>query len=170
MSESLFIGAILALGLFWLVGMYNRLMRLRAGCLSALADIEQRWVEFSEKIKARWDGDPAISDNLRKLLSTMATISGEGRQEPMSPMHIVHLTALLQTWSDALSTLTRQGEGDIQNDPLEQRAEDWGNFSNQLMAAKNFYNKSAEKYNAAVQQFPARVVAGLLGFRVVGSL
>jgi LemA protein len=46
---------------------------------------------------------------------------------------------------------------------------DLSDIENKLAAARRFFNNAVQEYNAAIQQFPAVLFAGMFGFKERGS-
>ena len=152
----------LALLVFWLVGAYNRLVRLRADVNQSFAALGAQLDQYSGLVSS-WAMSGQDLSALQTLLATVHTLDGalhdcQGR---------LHQADLLQALAAAVSEFDlhwqRLGESSaVAND--KQR------LSQDVARLRGLYNDAAALYNAAVGQFPALVLARALSFKPVHPL
>ncbi|MGI4779837.1 MAG: lema family protein [Janthinobacterium lividum] len=194
-SLGYWIGA--ALSLFWLVGAYNRLMRLRSAALQAYATLDAALVRQLDFVQSRTQPessdavasiDAAAQASLLGSTVQLSTLLGANRLHPLDPASIAALaTALhvmLAAWErlhpDAVlsfgadGTLSRPVPIGLKSDkPLAPSTEipiAWPEPSPAAEIARQQFNTSVAAYNAAIAQFPALLVAWVMQLRRAAPL
>ncbi|MCF8168143.1 MAG: hypothetical protein K9K38_16050 [Rhodoferax sp.] len=180
MNVSLLSGLAIAVALFWSVGVYNRLMRLRARGLEAFGSVEKHLSLYAEAVSAHlsaarggaWEFD-SLSPSWQRLqnaLDGLAQALKDVARAPLAPVVLAgvgqaHANLLIQ-W-DYLQHADPSGTAlDISDDLLKQ----WDAISQKVAVARGGLNQILSKYNAAIAQYPAKIIAGWLGFKRVGVL
>ena len=189
MHNTWVMGAIvLALLLFWAVGAYNRLVRLRAAIGTAFAALDARFAE-----RLAWLGstlEPADGPPDANGSDT------EPAPAPVAPSWS-RLAAASEQWALALAPVRAQPTegGAVSRFALAQSAlesawngvpvQDWANrvaleatpvlaqwerLRHQEQPLTLAFNDAVQRYNAAIGQFPAGVMARLCGFRPAQAL
>ena len=199
LPESLgyWIGA--ALLLFWFVGAYNRLMRLRTAALQAYATLDAALVRQLDFVQSRVQPelvpvegagavDASAQSSLRATTAQLSTLLGATRLHPLDPASIAALaTALhvmLAAWErlhpyavlsfGADGTLSRPVPMGLKSD--EPPAPDieipiaWPEPSPAAEIARQQFNTAVAAYNAAIAQFPALLVAWVMQLRHAAPL
>ena len=167
-----------ALLLFWGVGAYNRLVRLRG-------DLVQRFGPFDEQFKLRHalllqqlDAlSPVLAnasaqaaprlDALRAACQQAENACAHARQRPGAAGAITSLRLAEEILSDARARLpvpTTAGT------TLPELRAQLATIDTTLSFARGQFNTSVQVYNHAIRQFPTRLLAGLFGFRAGGML
>ena len=178
MSGSLIVWIVLALLVFWGVGLYNRLMRIRARGLSALGSVEKHM--------------RVVADLVRNDLAHGAAVHLHAPTGDKTPDDWAVLLAALQAFEDALK---ETGTNAMRNDaparlgqsfdavqtawrrlneappdlagpvvPATMRTQ-WDAVTQRVETARGGFNQILTHYNEALAQFPARLVAGAMGFK-----
>jgi hypothetical protein len=181
--------------LFWFVGAYNRLVRLRSAALQAYATLDAALVRQLDFVRAHALALPARDDTTPEeavactsLLATTAqltTLLGATRQRPLDPAAMAALgTALhvmLSAWQrlypgavvsfDADGMLSRPAPlGGLAEEGAALGAIAWPEPSAAAEIARGQFNLAVRRYNAAIGQFPALLVAGMMQMRRAGPL
>ena len=183
-----------ALALFWFVGAYNRLVRLRSGALQAYATLDAalvRQLEFVQARAAEADttdaaGAEAPSDaSLQAASGQLATLLAATRLRALDPAGIAALgTALhvlVAAWQRlhpeavvsfaADGTLSRPAPLDGKDELLADGAPiAWPEPSAAAEIARGQFNLAVAQYNAAIGQFPALMVAWIMQLRPAAPL
>ena len=195
-SLGYWIGA--ALLLFWLVGAYNRLMRLRTAALQAYATLDAALVRQLDFVQSRVQPgtgpdsvaavDAAAQASLLASTAQLSTLLGASRLHPLDPASIAALaTALhvmLAAWErlhpyavlsfGADGTLSRPVPVGLKSDePLAADVEipiAWPEPSPAAEIARQQFNAAVAVYNAAIAQFPALLVAWVMQLRRAAPL
>lgn len=196
-SLGYWIGA--ALLLFWFVGAYNRLMRLRTAALQGYATLDAALVRQLDFVQSRVQPelvpvegagavDASAQSSLLATTAQLSTLLGTTRLHPLDPASIAALaTALhvmLASWErlhpyavlsfGADGTLSRPVPMGLKSD--EPPAPDteipiaWPEPSPAAEIARRQFNIAVAAYNAAIAQFPAMLVARVMQLRPAAPL
>jgi len=147
----------------FLVITYNRLVSLRQ-------IVSQAWSDVSVQLKQRHDLVPNLVE----------TVKGYAAHESGT------LTAVTQARNAAVSAATPQAQAAAENmlsgalrqlfalsesypdlkasQNFRQLQSDLSDLENKIAASRRFFNNAVQEYNSSIQQFPAVLVAGSLGF------
>jgi LemA protein len=161
MSSSVFLWIGVAVLLFWAVGAYNRLVRLRSQGLTAFAVLEGLVNQFVPMASPEVTDSAALvaaADQCRVALKMC-------RSQPLNGATISALTIAYETmclsWSrQRARTPEPSSLAQPEIVPLQ-----WEQLVVQAELARADFNKAVARYNAAVTQFPAALLARLFGFR-----
>jgi len=154
---------IIAALLMLTIGVYNRLVGLRQRANQAFADIDvqlrQRHdlipnlVETVKGYATHERGTLEAVTNARNAAVAAGTVEGKVQAENALTGALRQLFAVAEAYPDLKANtnfLSLQSElADIEN---------------KLAAARRFFNSAVGEFNAAIQQFPAVLFAGALGF------
>ncbi|KAF1042361.1 LemA family protein [Xylophilus sp.] len=165
LSSSLVLWAVAALTVFWAVGAYNRLMRLRSAALQAFGALDTYLLGLVSLLRecdaqaAVADHDP--SDGCGAPLGAMAAQFGASlvaaRAQPLRPASLAALAA-------ARDTLRVAWEQTAEHRTKPQRRQ-WNLRATQVSQASLAFNDAVQHYNAAIAQFPALMLSWLFGFK-----
>ena len=176
MSATLWI--LLAVGLalvFWAVGAYNRLVRLKNAIANAFGQIDVQ-------LKRRYDLIPNLVEVARRYLAheaqTLEAVIAARNQArnaeqaaaaaPLSAQALAALAGAEQTLGAALSKLMVVVEDypELKADQnLRELSEELASTENRIGFARQAYNDQANDFNDAAQQFPTLIVARLFNFQ-----
>lgn len=158
------VAVVLAIVAFIVLGIYNRLVALRQESNQAFADID---VQLQQR-----------RDLIPNLVETVKGYAGHERQTLEAVIQARNAAASANTVGDkvqaenmltgALRQLFALSEAypDLKaNQNFLQLQSEIGDIENKLASARRFFNNAVSEYNAAIQQFPAVVFAGMFGFR-----
>ena len=178
MTGSVLSWSIAAVLLFWAVGAYNRLMRLRAEAIAAFALVDTELTRQVELVRnqlpppeptqpAPLEGEPvsfwsALHAAATQLSATLAAARGK----PLDPERIAALSAA----QDVLAMAWERAERDDAHDLAGPRLPDTvllrrAQWLLQAHAATEAFNEGVGRYNEAIAQFPALLLAWLFGFQ-----
>ena len=187
-----------ALLLFWFVGAYNRLIRLRSAALQAFATLDAALVRQLEFVQTRpvtagveaVPVDLAVGASLAAATVQLGTLLGATRVRPLEPQGMAALgtalQALLSVWQrlypeavtrfDADGALSRPAPLEGEEVESSRDASDlaapiaWPEPSAAAELARLQFNRTVRTYNAAIGQFPALLVAWLMRMRPAAPL
>ncbi|MET0382972.1 MAG: LemA family protein [Burkholderiaceae bacterium] len=183
-SHWLFQLALLALSLFWLVGAYNRLVRLRIAIVSAWEQIVAALVKRSEAMAAVAD---AVRDTLVSESATLQSLAdadakqraaADGVRQSRARIADVSLwvstEAALASPASRLRALIELQPGLVHELPqraaLQAALAAWGEAEPRIQFARQGFNDAVDHYNQAIRQFPTRLVSTLFRFRPGGRV
>lgn len=179
-----------AVAVFWVIGAHNRLVRLRAAVLPAFAALHlalQQWADLA--ISAGPGSDAALEHGVARrdsscaaavLLQTAAQagLAASARQLQVSAQAL-SLRPLNRRAAEALVAAmeaVRSAWGRVAVAFEEPTAEHtalaalWQRQDTLVQLACGQFNEAAARYNAALAQFPAALLAWVLRFRPAGQL
>ena len=163
MTTGIIILVVVVLLVFWVIGIYNNLVRLRNGRENAFADIDVQ-------LKQRHDLIPQL----------VATVKGYAEHEKETLMRVTNERAAAMgattindkinaenALSSALAGLKVSLEAypDLKaNQNFLQLQTEISDVENKLAAVRRFFNSATKEFNNAVQTFPGNIIAGMFGF------
>ena len=157
------IPALIVLIIFWLIGIYNSLVRLRNTRQNAFADIDVQ-------LKQRHDLVPQLVETVKgyatheKELLTKITLA---RTAAMGATTIDEKIKTETQLSAALQGLKISVEAypDLKaNQNFLQLQEELSDIENKLAAARRYFNAATTEYNTGIETFPSNLVANSFGF------
>jgi LemA protein len=166
--------AVAALLLFWVVGAYNRLMRLRGELLRRFAPIDEQCGQRHALLLQQIDAlAPVLAnaaprlDALRAACQQVESARVHARTRPGKVDSISSLRLAEDILTEARSRLPVPTTAST---ALPELGTQLVAVDTALAFARRQFNEAVEAYNRAIVQFPTRVLAGLFGFRAGGTL
>jgi len=173
-SQTLVLIAVCAVLLFWAIGAYNRLIRLKNIIANAFGQIDVQ-------LKRRYDLIPNLVDAAKKYLlherETLEAViaarnqaraaSDAARSRPTHAPEVLALAAAEQALGSSLGRLFAVAEAypELKADAtIRELSVELSSTENKIAFARQAYNDSVLDYNNAQAQFPALLVARLFGF------
>jgi LemA protein len=161
--------------LFWGVGAYNRLVRLRGEANTAFGELEaqlQRQVELVDALvgdepesifegaqSSFWGGLQGAASQLRASLAS-------ARHRPLDPERIAALGSAQRVLAVAWDRAERDDAHDLAGARLpETLTAQRSQLTSLCIAAAGRFSRAVEQYNDAIAQFPAVLLALLFGFK-----
>lgn len=181
MSDSLILLALVAVVLFWTVGAYNRLVRLRSQALQAFGALAvhlRRVISLAQSSagaasqRAISPGEaPATAAAGLDASATQCLASLQAaKARPLDAETMAALAAARGVLAQAWQRLVDAPE-DLAGASLpESLRGEWEQIGQQVSSAAEEFNHAVQRYNEAVGQFPALVLAWLFGFRAARPL
>lgn len=172
--------AVLALLIFWSVGAYNRLVRLRNIITNAFAQIDvqlkrrhdlipnlvevaRKYVEHErdtfERVTAARNQAIAASDMVRARPGQPGPVKSLGLAEEVLASAMKGFNAVVEAYPELQADAT-----------LQRLSEELTHTENKVSFARQLFNDATLDYNNAAQEFPANVLAGIFGFRELPML
>jgi LemA protein len=155
--------AIVALLVIYGVFTYNRLVSLSQAWKRAFADIDVQ-------LRQRHDLIPNLVETVKGYAaheSGVFTAVTQARANAMQATGVADKSAAENVLSGALGRLFAVAENYPQlkaNQNFLQLQDELADLENKIAAARRFLNNAVAEYNAAIQQFPAVLFAGAMGF------
>ena len=176
MNVSLWIWLVCALLLFWCVGLYQRLLRLRLQAQQALAALEPPLSDYGRLLSAHFSPDasgsplPPAWQALTDAVNALPAASQSARNAPFAAAPLRALAAQMEAISVAWAQVQAQ-PADLAGPAMPpELAQRWQEAEFSARAARAQFNTLAMDYNQALQQIPARLVVPLMGFKPAPSL
>lgn len=172
-------GILLALLLFWAVGAYNRLIRLRSAALQAFGALEahwQRWpvlvAEYQANHAGTWGDDRGAECNQLTALSAAASQFAASlrvaRTKPLDADVAAALSTAEQVLDTAWQAMARQAacaSADMAPPTLAPWLAQCEQLARYGGEARLAFNTAVAGYNHAITQFPANLLAWVFGLK-----
>lgn len=155
---------VLALIVFWLISLYNRLVRLRNRRENAFADIDVQLRQRHDLVPQLVETVKGYATHEKELLLRIT----EARTAAMAATTIDGKIAAEQQLTTALQGLKVQVEAypDLKaNQNFLQLQEELSDIENKLAASRRFFNAATTEYNNSVESFPGTLIARNFGFK-----
>src|ERR1700755_903574 len=162
MSGWIVLGIIVVLVLF-AVGAYNRLVAMNQRVGQAFADVDVQLKQrhdlipnLVETVKGYAAHERGTLEEVVKARNAAVSAQGPAQQaaaENMLSGALRQLFALSEAYPDLKA-----------NQNFQQLQTEISDIENKLAAARRFFNNAVQEYNTGIQQFPAVLLAGSLGF------
>lgn len=177
MDASLVFWIAVAVTVFWAVGAYNRLVRLRSEANAAFAALE---IELAKQVQlvhdcippdeaqpqTQFEGGSAFWAGLQGAAAQLSASLASARSKPLDPERIAALGAAQEVLVMAWERAERDDAHDLAGARLPENVS--GERSHMVHTAKTAtenFNQAVGRYNAAIRQFPAILLAWLFGFQ-----
>ncbi|NUN60484.1 MAG: LemA family protein [Burkholderiaceae bacterium] len=162
---------LLAVMVFWAVGAYNRLVRLRSAAIQAFGGLDVYLVRMmalpgggaaapdpmGQKVSPAWQSLQAAATQFGASLAV-------ARAQPLQADAAAALSTALQVLCAASDAMMQAGAEDDAL-PGAAWAQQWESLQAQRTLAQAQFNQAVVHYNEALAQFPARLLAGVFGFK-----
>jgi LemA protein len=172
----------IAVLVFWAVGAYNRLVRLRSDANSAFAALEAelgRLVALvvaclppeEEHSASQFDGGSAFWGGLQGAAAQLAASLAAAKARPLDPDRIAALGAAQEVLEAAWERAERDDAHDLAGARLPENVTgERAQLARQVHVCVGHFNQAVARYNAAIDQFPAAFLAWLFGFKAARGL
>lgn len=158
------IGVIVVVLLFLVVGAYNRLVGLDQAADQAFADIDVQLKQrqdlipnLVETVKGYATHERGTLEDViqaRNAAAQATSVNDKVQAENILTGALGRLFALSEAYPDLKA-----------NTNFQQLQTDLSDIENKLAAARRFFNNAVQEYNTGIEQLPAALFAGSLGFR-----
>ena len=168
---------------FWAVGAYNRLVRLRSSALQAFGALDaqlQRHTDVVQSVQSvAGNNELPLTDAATEALAALQAASTQfaaslaaARAQALNREAMAALAAarkvLVMAWQNVQDLCgPLDGADAAGTESPSQRWEQWATQSQQACVP---FNDAVARHNTAVSQFPALLLARLFGFKIAGSL
>src|SRR3954468_7982332 len=156
------LGVIVAFVL-WIIVIYNQLVGMRQRVGQAFADIDVQLKQrhdlvpnLVETVKGYAAHERGTLDDVVKARNAAMTAQGPAQQaaaENQLSGALRQLFALSEAYPDLKA-----------NQNFQQLQTELADIENKIAASRRFFNNAVQEYNTGIQQFPAALFAGPLGF------
>ncbi len=163
MTALLGLGGLLVVVGVWLIGIYNRLVRLKVRC-------EDAWAGIDVQLKRRYDLIPNLVETVKGYASheretleaviqarqvgiDASSVGDQARAENLITGALGKLFALSEAYPDLKA-----------NTNFAQLQEELSSTENKIAFARQHYNDTVRQYNTGLETFPNNLVGGTFGF------
>lgn len=185
MNGSLWLWGALAVTLFWGVGVYNRLMRMQVRGVAALRSVEKHVQRCAKLIdlhvshiaEARASNHPStscvVTPSLAHLLEMMRNLDQALKDAKGTPLVGSSVARVGFAFEAAQSAWRQWCDEQLTPDGLPVPAAmcvQWEGATLKVQTTREGLNQILSKYNEAIDQFPARLLVGVMGFKPAGLM
>lgn len=186
MTASLLLWLLPAVSIFWGVGVYNRVMRLRARALDAFGSVEKHLRRFDELVQQHivpqlsasgLESGALAQDDLlyhwQGLLNPVRQIDPAcraARNAVLEAQTMSELTSVIARLQEAWMVLLAQPTDLAGSAVPDGMLVEWDEVSLRMQMARGAFNQLVDGYNEALHQFPASMVVAVMGFRPASTL
>lgn len=179
-----------AVGLFWAVGAYNRLVRLRTDVRKAFAMLDEQllrqviWVQGCvpaalRELSHTLSGEPelpmdtawrrlyAASEQFAVALAQVRAHTIDGTAS--ASLAMAH-GAMVTAWEGAMRAAADPQSGSAEPDLPERVQVRWVTLLHEALPLEDAFNAAVGTYNRALGEFPAIFLTRLFGFRHAGTI
>ncbi len=177
MWSSPLIWIVTAIALFWAVGAYNRLVRLRSAAVQAFGSLDAhlvRWLAMLGEFDAAQVTSGALDREARSTLqgaATQLTASlAVARARPLQGNAVAALSAACAVLDAVWLNLQPGADADDALRKMAPWRARWDELRSHNQQAARIFNEAVHQYNAAIGQFPAALLAWVFGFTPARAL
>ncbi len=155
---------IIAVLIFWLIGVYNSLIKLRNRT-------DEAWSDIDVQLKRRYDLIPNLVSTVkgyakheRELFEKVT----QARSAAMNAEGVKEQEKAENALSNTLKSLFAVAENypDLKaNQNFLKLQDELSDTENKIQAARRFYNGNVRDFNTKIQVFPNNMLAGMMGFK-----
>lgn len=181
---------VFSIAVFWALGAYNRLMRLRSAVVQAFGSFDAHMVRLlallGEWGAARVAASPTLDKDpetaaLEGATTQLSASLAMARARPLQPQAVAALAAarevLHASWQKAVALPqgssmpgVSASEGAVAALPAAVWQVRWDEHVQHNEQAIRVFNDAVLHYNAAIAQFPANLLAWVFGFKAARGL
>ena len=180
MSAPYLLWVVLAIILFWCVGVYNRVMRLRARGYDAFRVVEKHLNSFSEIVATRFPVDDidrsfggmpegyVTHGDWVRLLAQLQTLERTLKSARNAPLKRAELSEVSEAFAGLAEVwlCLKSAPADLAGPAMPEEFEcQWDENAQRVRTSTAEFNQIIGRYNEAISQYPARLVCGLFGFK-----
>lgn len=146
--------------------LYNRLVALRQVTKNAFADIDVQMKQRHDLIpnlvatvKGYAEHENEVFTKVTEARATAmraGSMSEKGAAEGLLSSALVNLMAVAENYPDLKA-----------NENFKQLQAELSDLENKIAAARRFFNNAVAEFNTSIEQFPAVLIAGMLGFKAM---
>ena len=161
-----------ALLLFWAIGAYNRLVRLRAKAIAAFATLEQAMVGLPLLLEANFSQPDAEASALNLERSALMDAGKRfadalrlARAAPLAAAAVDDLSKAYQELAGGWDKQSVLPDDRITPEVFAAVQLRWNQIGLLVQVARVDFNRRVQLYNDAIGQFPALLVASAAGLK-----
>ncbi len=155
---------VIAVIVFWMIGIYNSMVRLRNTRQNAFADIDVQLRQRHDLVPQLVETVKGYATHERELLLKIT----QARTAAMGATTIDEKIKTETALSAALQGLKVSVEAypDLKaNQNFLRLQDELSDIENKLAAARRYFNAATTEYNTGIETFPANLIAGNFGFQ-----
>jgi LemA protein len=153
-----------ALIVFWIIGTYNGLIRLKN-------QVDEAWSDIDVQLKRRYDLIPNLVNTVKGYAtheSGVFTQIADARAAAMGAKTPADKAQAENALAGTLKTLFAVAEAYPElkaNENFLKLQDELSDTENKIQASRRFYNGNVRDFNTKIMVFPTNLIAGMLGFQ-----
>lgn len=169
---------LLALFVFWVMGAFKRLKRLRAASKKAFVSVDVQFTQVVEllrncaRVQSLKEKVASISDQhahhaLLPCADLLESALTQARQHPLQPEAIAALDGAWQGAQVAWQAYVQLscGQADVLDAHVQEWSQRWTHWCTLQRHSTALFNTTVEDYNRAIDVFPACLIARISGLK-----
>lgn len=154
---------IVVVGILWVVGTYNGLIRLRVRT-------EEAWSDIDVQLRRRYDLIGNLVETVKGYAAHESTVFEkvtQARAAAISAGNVKEQGQAENMLTGALRSLFAVAENYPQlraSENFMQLQEQLGDTEDKIQASRRFYNANVRDLNTKIQSFPSNIIAGMFSF------
>jgi LemA protein len=172
MNGVLLLWPVLAVLVFWGVGMRNRVLRLRQRAQEGFGDLERQLAGYAALVRRLQSVPESMApwQALQQQALALEAAAKAVRQSQLQMRAVAELRRQLQLLQQQWQAV-QQAPADLAGAPVPETVElQWDEVQRKVELASAAYNHLAEQYNAALLERPARWAVRLMGLHKAGRV
>lgn len=156
--------AVIVVVAFWLIGVYNGLIKLRNRT-------DEAWSDIDVQLKRRHDLIPNLVETVKgyashekQLFENVTKARSEAMQAKTPEEHAKAENALTATLKSLFAVAENYPELRA-SENFAKLQDELSDTENKIQASRRFYNGNVRDFNTRMQVFPNNLIAGILGFK-----
>lgn len=177
MWSSPLIWIVVAIVIFWAVGAYNRLVRLRSSAIQAFGSLDAhllRWLamlgEFEAAQATAGTSGGEVRNSLRGAVTQLSASLAVARARPLQGDAVAALSAACAALDAVWQNLQPPADADEAVRRMSPWRARWDELRSHNEQAAQLFNDAVLQYNAGIGQFPALLLAWIFGFTTARAL
>ena len=177
MWSSPLIWIVIAIALFWAVGAYNRLVRLRSAVVQAFGSLDAhlvRWLAMLGEFDAAQVTAGKLDRQARSILhgatTQLTACLAVARARPLQADAVAALSAACAVVDTVWPNLLPDADADDNHRRMAPWHARWDELRAHNEQAAQIFNDAVTQYNAGIAQFPAMLLAWIFGFTPARAL
>ncbi|MEY2617216.1 MAG: hypothetical protein RL522_218 [Pseudomonadota bacterium] len=174
MTSSLLAWSVVALLVFWAVGAYNRLVRLRSEVNTTFSELQDQLKLQAQLVTSILPANPQDPEAAEPLFvaqihsasDQLSACLDAARPRPLDHERVAAIAAAAGVLASAWERAEREDAHDLAGSQLpETLIENRTRLLRQTETAIAQFDDAVARYNAAIAQFPALILASLFSFK-----
>jgi LemA protein len=156
--------AVVAVAVFFVIGVYNSLIKLRNRT-------DEAWSDIDVQLKRRYDLIPNLVETVKGYAKHEDKVFNdvtEARSKAINAQGVENQAQAENMLSGTLKSLFAVAENYPQlkaNENFMKLQEELSDTENKIQAARRFYNGNVRDFNTKLEVFPNNVIAGFFTFK-----
>lgn len=156
--------ALVVIAVFWVIGMYNGLIRLKN-------QAQEAWSDIDVQLKRRYDLIPNLVNTVKgyaqheRELFEKVTEARSRAMQAQGPEEKGKAENMLAGTLKSLFAVAENYPNLKANENFAKLQDELSDTENKIQAARRFYNGNVRDFNTKIQSFPTNTIAGMFNFK-----